>query len=61
MVGIIVVILQWVEVSFTNLLDGIELLLGFIFISVYLVYDIRSGNYRKLLSTQDEHDQQPHL
>ena len=29
------------------------LLLGSIFITVYLVYDIRSGNYRKLL--QDEH------
>ena len=31
------------------------LLLGSIFITVYLVYDIRSGNYRKLLSAQDEH------
>ncbi len=32
------------------------LLLGSIFITVYLVYDIRSGNYRKRLSAQDKHE-----
>ena len=32
------------------------LLLGSIVIIAYLVYDIRSGNYRKLLTAQDEHE-----
>lgn len=32
------------------------LLIGSIFITAYLVYDIRSGNYRKLLAAQDEHE-----
>ena len=35
--------------------------LSAIFVIVYVVHDIRSGNYRKLLSTQDEHEQPPHL
>lgn len=33
------------------------LLLIAIFVIVYVVHDIRSGNYRKLLSAQDEHEQ----
>ncbi len=33
------------------------LLLIAIFVIAYVVHDIRSGNYRKLLSAQDEHEQ----
>ena len=32
------------------------LFLSAIFVIGYVVYDIRSGNYRKLLSAQDEHE-----
>ena len=40
----------------------VSIMLLFSFISAillicYIVYDIRSGNYRKLLSAQDEHEQ----
>lgn len=33
------------------------LFLSAIFVIGYVVHDIRSGNYRKLLAAQDEHDQ----
>jgi len=42
-------------------ISSIILLLGSIAMSTYLIYDLISGNYRKLLSTQDDHEQQPHL
>lgn len=42
-------------------ISSIILLLGSIAMSAYLIYDLISGNYRKLLSPQDEHEQQPHL
>ena len=44
------------------ILSILSILLFFLFLSAifiigYVVYDIRSGNYRKLLSAQGEHEQ----
>ncbi len=35
----------------------ILLLIGSVAMSVFLIYDIRSGNYRKFLAADEEHDQ----
>lgn len=34
----------------------ILLLVGSVAMSVFLLYDIKSGNYRKFLSAEDEHE-----
>ena len=39
-----------------HLILSILLFLSAIFVIGYVVHDIRSGNYRKLLAAQDEHE-----